>query len=94
MTCCAAHCAVGCSVTLSMDDAAPFVGQDDKDKQHFARHRWNSEKITGNQVLHVVVQEGPPRLVTMEGGAWWAILLYGRFGHMDTQLCVFSNDAR
>ena len=52
--------------------------------------RWNVE-IHGDQVLHVVLQKGLPRR-----GWWflgsWAILLHGRFRHLDAQLPEFSDN--
>ena len=42
---------------VEMDDAAPFMGQDEQHEEHFVGHRRHDKEIQGDQVLHVVVRE-------------------------------------
>jgi len=46
---------------IKMDDAAPFMGQDEQHEEHFVGHRRHDKEIQSHQVLHVVFQEGLPR---------------------------------
>ena len=45
---------------VEVDDATPMVGQDDEDKEHVVSDRRHDKEIEGDQILHMVVEEGLP----------------------------------
>jgi hypothetical protein len=46
---------------VKMYETSPLMGQDEQDEQHFVGRRRHDKEIQGQQILHVILQEGLPR---------------------------------
>jgi hypothetical protein len=76
---------------VKMDDAAPFMGQDEQHEEHCVGHRRHNKEIQSHPFLHVVLQQGlprwrrrPPRSDTVR--------LHRRIGYVNAQPAQFSHD--
>jgi hypothetical protein len=45
---------------VKMDNAAPFMGQDEQHEEHSVGYRWHDKEIQGDQVLEMILQKGLP----------------------------------
>ena len=90
-TCWAVHWAVGCSVMFQVHDTTAVVRQNHEHEKDPERHRRDHKKVQGDQGLHVVLQKGLPRRRRWFLASW-AILLHGRFRHINPELPEFSDN--
>src|SRR4029450_1540970 len=45
---------------IEVDGATPLVSHDDENKEYFVSHRRHDKEIQGDQIVHMVVEEGLP----------------------------------
>ena len=76
-----------------MDDPTSVVDQHDQHEEHLERDRGDGEEVEGDDVRHVILQEGPPGGRGRPARAH-AILLDGGFRHGSPQLPQLAQDAR
>ena len=76
---------------VEVDDAAPVVGEHDEDEQDLEGDCGDHEEVDRHEVLHVVLEEGPPR-----GRGWLPqpdhVLLDGGLGDLDAKLGELPDD--
>jgi hypothetical protein len=77
---------------IEVHDAASIVSQNDEYEEHSQFHGRHGEKVSRNQALDMIVQEGLPH-----GWGWLTrpglILLHSRFGHVNAKLAEFPDDS-
>ena len=91
--CWAVHSAVGCPVTVDMEDLTAVVGEHDEDPQDPECERWNDEEVDRGELADMIVEEGAPGLRRWRTTTHQVLADRG-FGDLDAELEQLAVDPR